>query len=203
VHRFNRSLLHKDFLSLLSLIYASTTKLSFALKPSSPSHKAALEPLKDLSDSVASLPHCVCLIKTHNGKTLAAEANTIAKDVLEALNSLVQTFIVINSSSSGEAGSEYLIRTGAVHEIIDKARSPDGLSGSNLAAVTKILKRNQESLDDGLAEVRETMENAESSEDGTGEGQSEDEDFDDGWAELGISSKTMPSATELERIKKV
>lgn len=198
----NLSLLHKDFLSLLSLIYTSTTKLSLVMKPSSPSYNAALEPLKELSDRVASLPHCVRLLQADHGKTLAAEANGIAKDVLEAIKALIQTFITIDSEGScsrGDAGDEYLVRTGAVHDVIDKARGQNGFSGNNLVAVRKIWNRNQESLDDGVNEVRETMDNT-----GKVEDDAEDkDDFDDGWEELGFSSNVKPSPVELERIKKV
>ncbi|KAF9451025.1 hypothetical protein P691DRAFT_773412 [Macrolepiota fuliginosa MF-IS2] len=200
----NLPLLHKDFLSLLSLLYASTTKLSLVLKPSSPSYTAALEPLKELSDRVAALPHCVQLLQTNHGKTLAAEANAITKDVLEAIKSLVQTFITINaggSASSGAAGDEYLMRTGTVHDVIDGARGQDGFSGNNLVAIKKVWKRNQESLDDGIREVHEIMEDAEKTGDELAEGV--EDDFDDGWAELGISPNAKPSATELERIKKI
>lgn len=158
--------------------------------------------MKELSDRVAALPHCVRLLQTDHGRTLAAEANAIARDVLEAIKSLAQTFITIDaegSSSRGEAGDEYLIRTGTVHDIIDKARGQNGFSRDNVASVKKIWKRNQESLDDGVNEVRETLENAENGQEPT----EEEDDFDDGWAELGISSNVKPSAIELERIKKV
>ncbi|KXN89261.1 hypothetical protein AN958_06015 [Leucoagaricus sp. SymC.cos] len=92
------------------------------------------------------------------------------------------------------------MRTGAVHDIIEKARGRDGFPGNNLVAVRKVWKRNQESLNDGLDEVRETMENAEKPEDGVGK---EEEEFDDGWTELGISSNVKPSVTEVGRIKKM
>ncbi|KAJ3561307.1 hypothetical protein NP233_g10270 [Leucocoprinus birnbaumii] len=177
------SLLHQDFISLLSLIYASTTRLALVLKPSSPSYTAALEPLKELSQRVASLPHCVRLLQTDNGKTLAAEAYTIARDVLEALGSLIQTF------------SHH--QTGAVHDIIENARGSSGFSGNNLVAVGKVWRSNQDSLQDSLDEVRELMEKAENP-----EADAEDE-FDDGWDELGLPSSVKPSAAELETIKKV
>lgn len=195
------SLLHNDFLSLLSLIYLSTTKLSLVLKPSSPSYTAALEPLKELSDRAAALPHCVRLLETDHGKTLAAEANGVAKDVLDVVKSLVQTFITIDAegSSRGKSGDEYLVRTGAVHNAIDAARGQNGFSANNLVAVTKVLKRNQESLDDGMNEVQEMIDSAKNS----GEGAEDDEEFDDGWAEFNISSNVKPSLTELERINKV
>ncbi|KAF5357909.1 hypothetical protein D9756_001573 [Leucocoprinus leucothites] len=194
------SVIHKDFLSLLSLIYASTTKLSLVLKPSSPSYTAALGPLRELSERVASLPHCVRLLQTDHGKSLAAEAYTIARDVLVALQSLVQALIVIgseNSASSGDVG-EYLVKTGTVHDIIEDARGSSGFSGNNLVAVRKIWKHNQDSLQDSLEEVREAMEKAEDL-----EGGSEGEEFDDGWGELGMPSSVKPSAAELETIKKI
>ncbi|EKM82684.1 hypothetical protein AGABI1DRAFT_125144 [Agaricus bisporus var. burnettii JB137-S8] len=189
------SLLHKDFISILSFIYTSTTKLSLVLKSSSPSYKAALEPLKELSDRIASLPHCLRLIQTDHGKTLAAEATAIAKDVLQSARALFQILITIHSPQSAShhnAGDDYLIITGAVHEIVEKARSKDGFSKDNLAAVIKVWKCNQESLDDGKNEVQETLDSTE-----------DQDDFDNGWDELGFTPGLKPSATEMERIKKI
>lgn len=126
------------------------------------------------------------------------EATVIAKDVLAAARALFQTFLTVNSNKSashhGARGDDYLIRTGALHDIIDKARSKGGFSTDNLAAVIKLWKRNQESLEDGRNEVQETMDST---------GNDAEDAFDDGWDELGFSSSLKPSATEMERIKKV
>lgn len=195
------SSLHRDFLTLLNLIYVSTTRLSLVLKPSSPSYSASLEPLKELSERIVSLPHYVQLIQAGHGKTLAAEAYVIARDVTEALQHLIQTFISIhseNSSQSKEAVAEYLTRTGALHDLIENARKMSGFSGNNLVAVRKVWKRNQETLNDSLKEIRDALEKAENPEGSTEDGIK----FDDGWEEFGIPS-VKPSATELETMKKV
>lgn len=55
-------------------------------------------------------------------------------------------------------------------------------------------KRNQESLDDGKNEVQETLDSTEDD---------AQDDFDNGWDELGFTPGLKPSATEMERIKKV
>jgi len=97
-----------NFLTLLNLIYVPTTRLSLVLKPSSPSYTASFEPLKELSECIASLPHYVQLIQADHGKTLATETYAIARDLTEALQH-IQTFISIHSenpSQSKEAVAE-------------------------------------------------------------------------------------------------
>jgi len=170
------------------------------LKPSSPSYTASLEPLKQLSERIASLPHYVQLIQADYGKTLAAEAYAIARDVTEALQRLIQTFVSIHSEnpSQSKEATEYLTRTGALHDVIENARKMSGFSENNLIAVRKVWKRNQETLDDSLEEIRDALEKAEKSEGSTEDGIK----FDDGWEELGIPF-VKPSATELETMKKV
>jgi len=170
------------------------------LEPSSPSYTASLEPLKELSECIASLPHYVQLIQADHGKTLATETYAIARDVTEALQHIIQTFISIhseNSSQSKEAVAEYLTKTGTLHDLIENARKMSGFSGNNLIAVRKVWKRNQETLDDSLEEICDAWEKAKNPEGSTEDGTK----FDDGWEELGISS-VKPSATELEIIKK-
>lgn len=198
---FDFSSLHTDFLSLLSLIYVSTTRLSLVLKPSSPSYTASLEPLKELSERIASLPHCVRFIQADHGKTLAAEAYAIARDVTEALRCLIQTFIHSenqSSSKSKDAATEYLTKTGALHDVIENAHAPSGFSENNFIAVRKVWKRNQDTLDDSLVEICEALENAEKP-----EGSMEDGIiFNDGWEEFGIPF-VKPSASEFETMKKV
>ncbi|KAL9715123.1 hypothetical protein Ac2012v2_001782 [Leucoagaricus gongylophorus] len=198
---FDLSSLYRDFLSLLSLIYVSTTRLSLVLKPSSPSYTASLEPLKELSERIASLPHCVRFIQADHGKTLAAEAYAIARDVTEALRCLIQTFIHSenqNSSKSKDAATEYLTKTGALHDVIENAHGPSGFSENNFIAVRKVWKRNQDTLDDSLVEICEALENAEKP-----EGSMEDGIiFDDGWEEFGIPF-VKPSASEFETMKKI
>lgn len=195
------SSLHRDFLTSLYLIYVSTTRLSLVLKPSSPSYTASLEPLKELSERIASLPYYVQRIQAHHGKTLAAEAYALARDVTEALRYLIQTFISIhfeNPPQSKKAAGEYLSRTGALHSLIEDARKVSGFSENNFIAVRKVWKRNQETLDDSLEEIRDALENTEKPEGSTEDGIK----FDDGWEELCIPS-VKPSAAELETMKKV
>jgi len=98
-----------NFLTLLNLIYIPTTRLSLVLKPSSPSYTTSFEPLKELSECIASLPHYVQLIQADHGKTLATETYAIARDLTEALQHIIQTFISIHSenpSQSKEAVAE-------------------------------------------------------------------------------------------------
>jgi hypothetical protein len=196
--------LRKDLLSLLSLLHASTTKLSLALKPSSPSYTASLAPLKDISDHVSVLSHCINLFDpTTHGATIIREAVFLIKDVIEAIRALLQTFLNIEANgtdvSTGQAGDEYMVRTGAVHDLIDKARVSNGLSKDNFVAARKKWTQDQCSLEDGLREVGEMVEDAESSD------RDDEEEFgdDDGWGEMGLGPGKKMDKDELERTKKV
>ncbi|KAG6818117.1 hypothetical protein H0H87_000022 [Tephrocybe sp. NHM501043] len=192
--------LRTDFISLLSLIYAATTKLALALKPSSPTHTATLTPLKDLANHVTALSHCVRLFGQTHGSTFNQEITLAAKDVIVAVKALIRTFLDIEATpspaSTGMAGDEYMVRTGAVHEVITNIRS--SLSKDNVAAVQKKLAQDHASLDDGFQEV-DGMVNDQGSMDDASESDWED----DGWGELGIDSKVRMTSDELERTKKV
>lgn len=95
------SVLHKDFQSLLTLIYTSTTKMGLVLRPSAPSPSAALAPIADLTKSVASLTTCATLFDMH-GITLASDARLLAQETCEAVRSLVGSFL-------DNAGEDYLV----------------------------------------------------------------------------------------------
>ncbi|KAJ7940640.1 hypothetical protein B0H13DRAFT_2226014 [Mycena leptocephala] len=192
---------HKDLISLLSLLYAATTKVSLALKPSSPTYSASLVPLKDLSDHVSALFHCANLfVPDSHGATLSREAHSLVRDAIESIRALVQTFLDIEASdsrqSSGQAGDEYMVRTATVHNVLDKART---LSANNLRAVRKRWVEDAASLDDGFQEVADMVNEAEST-DGP---EDDDEMFDDGWGEIGIGKSQKMSPEELDRTKKV
>ncbi|KAG6814341.1 hypothetical protein H0H92_010926 [Tricholoma furcatifolium] len=188
-----------DFISLLSLIYAASTKLALALKPSSPTPTAAVAPLKDISNHVTALSHCARLLGPKYGSALTQEFVSAAKDVIISVKALVQVFIEIEAKpsivSSGKAGDQYLVRTGAVHDIINSVKS--NLSQDNVAAVRKKLLQDHASLDDGLQEVDGMITDQAS----IGDTSSDDWE-DDGWAELGIDSKARMTTEELERTKK-
>ncbi|RDB21366.1 hypothetical protein Hypma_011600 [Hypsizygus marmoreus] len=198
----NQAVLRNDLMSLLSLLHASTTKLSLALKPSSPTYSASLTPLKDVSDHVSAISHCVLLFESTHGATFIEELYSVAKNIVESVLSLVQTFLNIEATgsrtSTGQAGDEYMVRIGAVHEIIKKAQSTSGLSRDNIVAVQKKLSQDHESLDDGLKEVGEMIDEQAS----TDEVMKDDWD-DGGWGELGLDSAQRMDVHELERAKKI
>lgn len=181
--------LRKDFISLLSLIHASSTKVALALKPSSPHYKAALTPLKDLSNNVAALTHSIRLMRRDQSATLLKEYTSLAQNVIRAAESLAQNFL----DSTTTATEEYLVRTGTIHDLIDIARKPGGLSMTTRDAVQKRWLQNHESIVDGAEEIQQIC----SPEDTEG-----DDFIDDGWEELGINS-TKLSPSELDRTEKV
>ncbi|KAJ7774823.1 hypothetical protein B0H16DRAFT_1880040 [Mycena metata] len=194
--------LHKDLLSLLSLLYAATTKLSLSLKPSGPTYSASLSPLKDLADRVSALFHCANLfVPDTHGATLVREVHSLVRDVIESIRALAQTFLDIEASglrqSSGQAGDEYMVRTATVHSVLDRARA---LSANNLLAVRKRWSEDAASLDDGFHEVADMVEEAQSADDLE---EDPDEMFDDGWGEIGFGKGQKMNPEELERTKKV
>ncbi|EAU88543.1 hypothetical protein CC1G_04249 [Coprinopsis cinerea okayama7 len=189
------NVIHKDFLALLSLLYASTTKIALCLKPSSPTYSASITPLKDQTTHVGNLSQNVRLVRKEHGLTLLNEFKSVAKTVINPLKQLAQVFL---DHANGEKVNDdaYLSKTGEVHHAIDKARSsPGGLSSSNHIAVKKAWGLHQGSLIDAMDELKELSE-SEGSPGST-------DDIDDGWDELGIDAPSKMSAEELGRLKKV
>ncbi|KAK0210751.1 hypothetical protein DFS33DRAFT_1378734 [Desarmillaria ectypa] len=190
------AVIRQDFLSLLLLIYGSSTKISLAMKPKAPTYSAALSPLKDISDHISALTHCtnILLPKIH-GATLVREFNDICRDVTNSVKSLL---VILDASEARvlESGDKYLVKTGELHHLIDKARSPsgDGLSVDNLSAVRKKWQQDSGPLDDGLKELNDMIKY------GMEEGE---DDEGDGWDELGLESMKCLSEKELERTKQV
>ncbi|KZT09538.1 uncharacterized protein LAESUDRAFT_509228 [Laetiporus sulphureus 93-53] len=182
------SVLHKDFLSLLTLVYTSTTKVALAFRPQEPAYKAALAPLRDLAGNVTALTSCATLFDAH-GATLAEEARMVVKGVLEAVSAFASGFL---------DGSDYLVRTGAVHDLVDKAKR--GFPTDNRAAIRSRWISDRGMLEDSLAEVMSMIEdNEDMDRDGD-----EDEEFDnDEWDELGLGSSKKMSEVELDHVKKI
>jgi hypothetical protein len=193
--------LHQDLISLLSLVYSSTTKLALALKPSSPDYPASLGPLRDIASHVSDLARCASLFNpTIHGATLTREIASVVKDVIESVRSLVLAFTGIESNGTRGAGKgwdEYMVRTGTVHDLIDKARGEDGLPKNNIDAVRKKWTQDKDSLDDGLRELGEMIEEAKAS------GEERGDRIEDGWDELGISPRMGMTKEELERSRTV
>ncbi|KAI0372885.1 hypothetical protein BV20DRAFT_1034150 [Pilatotrama ljubarskyi] len=180
--------LHKDYQSLLTLIYTSTTKMTLVLRPSEPTPAAALVPISDLGTSITSLATCATLFDLH-GATWSSYARQAARDICHAVDSLVSTF-------TEDAGEEYLVRTGTVHDLIEKARRE--VPADNLSAVKQCWKADRNMLEDSLGEINSMIEDAaQEGEDG------DDPDFDDEWDELGFGASKKMSELELERTRKV
>jgi hypothetical protein len=195
------SVLRNDLLSLLSLIYNAGTKTSLALKPSSPTYSAALLTIEDLSRHTAALLHCTSLFTPDVfGATLRDEVVSLSAEIFGATQAFLEAFLAVENTDSragqGKAGEEYMIRIASLHAIIDRARSSNGLSDSNLTAVRKLWLQHRSSLEDGLTELTEMITEAEN-DDG------EEESFDDGWDEIGLGGASKLAGVELERAKKV
>ena len=182
-------MLNKDFQSLLTLIYTSTTKVALVLRPAAPAPSAALAPIKDLGTSVTSLATCAILFDVH-GSTLASEVRSLARDVLETVRGLASMFVEREEE-------DYLVRTGTVHDLVEKARRD--LPADNLAAVKKRWKADRGMLEDSLEEINAMIEEGgQDEQDGLDE-----EGLDDEWDELGFGSSKKMSEVELERTRKV
>lgn len=137
-------------------------------------------------------------MRVKEGSTVTQEYEKVARGVINAVRSLG---ITLTSSSKTSTGStqEYLVRTGEIHELIDTVKKSDGLSLNNCDAVRRIFTRDHESLKDAAEELQEIckpMDENGSDDDG-------EDDFDDGWTELGISSNNKLSPSELSVAEKV
>jgi len=185
-----------DLHSLFALIYNLTTKLSLALKPSSPTYSASLPVLQDLAKYTSGSVHCITLLHGGGGATLVKDATNVFKGIIDALHALIKAFLDMASAPSGAASAEdYLVRTATLHDLITVAQGPKGIPKDNLSAVRKHWSSHKESLDDGLAEVAHMIEEA--------EGGEKEDGLDDGWDELGLGGTNPMSKEELTRAKSV
>lgn len=186
-HDIPLATLRTDFLSILSIIYSNTTKLSITLNPSNPTYSAATRPLKDLIAHASTLASNACLfIPSVHGRTLTAEVHSVAKSVLTALENLARAHLslIARVPTKGNVTSgteEYLSKTAVVHELIAhaKAADPQGLSKSNLVAVRKRWLEHSETVSD--AEAMLEFEAFASDDD-----DNKDAEFDDGWDDLDL-----------------
>jgi cyclin-D1-binding protein 1 len=190
--------LHKDLISLLSLVYAQITKLAICLKPASPTYSAAVSPLQEMSKHVIAIATCAALFDEDvHGTTLVQEVRSAAREVLESVDAFLKTLRnLLNSTAAPEDNQEYLVRTGAVHELIEHARGPNGLSKTNLDAVRRRWDADQDVLKDAFKEFEEMLEES------TDEADEEEDEFGDGWDELGLGTQKMTDK-ELARAKSV
>ncbi|KAF9053690.1 hypothetical protein BDZ89DRAFT_976253 [Hymenopellis radicata] len=184
------AVLHKDFLSLLLLLRASTTKLALAMKPSSPTYSAVHTPLKDTSSHLAAIAHCIHFLRPElHGSILVLEFQRVAIDIINSVRSLLTVLVGLKD------GNEYLVQTGELHDLIDTAQSPTGLSVDNVAAIRKKWLQDKGSLEDGLSELNDMLDHEPSEADA-------EEENDDGWDEFGLGSDASLTPTERERSKK-
>jgi hypothetical protein len=192
--------LHKDLISLLSLTYNATTKISIALKPSAPTWSASLTPLKDLSSHIAALAHCVALFNSAvYGATLKEVVVAAIVDVFNSVAKLVGVFLgAANGNGDDADAEEYLMRTGVVHDSIERAKT---LARDNSEAVRTQWEADLGGLEDAFREVGDMVEDR-----GQDSGNAEEEpklDDDDGWDGLGFDSGKKMNKDELDRTKKV
>jgi cyclin-D1-binding protein 1 len=188
--------LQKDYQSLLTLVYTTTTKASLVLRPSEPAYKASLSQLQDLAKYVSSITTCATLYDAH-GATLAKAARQHTADLLEHVQALAQTL----KQQDDPTSKEYLIRTGAVHNAIEQIRRE--LPTNNHAAVQRRLLADRDMLADCLEEVQDMMKDS-----GDEEGEEDEaDDFDDfdeeELGELGFGKSKPMSTIECHRAKAV
>ncbi|CAA7271702.1 unnamed protein product [Cyclocybe aegerita] len=188
--------LRTDFISILALIHAATTKVALSLKPSSPEYKASLSPLKDLSNNAAALVHSIRLMRRDLAPTILKEYESVARNVVREV--LHFSEVLLSPPATSTSNEDYLVGAGKVHELIDLARRSGGLSLSNREAVRKRWLQDRDSLVDGEEEIQEIWKSSDSDEPAD-----DDELFDDGWEELGISSTQTLSPVEKDRAGKV
>ncbi|KAI0256690.1 hypothetical protein BJV78DRAFT_1150657 [Lactifluus subvellereus] len=201
------STLRRDFLSILSVLYSNTTKLSIALNPTSPTYSAAVTPLKDLVAHSSTLASNASLfLPDVHGRTLTAEVHATAKSVLTALQELAHAHLSLlakpalkdDDDDARSANDGYLAKTGVVHELIaqTKADEPQGLSRTNLIAVRKRWREHSDIIADAVSTLE--IEAFPPDDD-------DDDDNDDGWddpefeLDLGAGGKQSPEQIQLAK----
>ncbi|KAF8559574.1 hypothetical protein OG21DRAFT_1502818 [Imleria badia] len=185
-----------DIDALLALIYNIATKLALALKPAAPAYAAAIPLLDDLAHHPPALAHCTRLLHDDiHGAALAKDVRSRAKEIIDALRALLQTFI--NNAAAGPqlVGEEYLVRTATLHDLITNARSPSGIPKDNQAAVYRAWKSDRESLEDNLQEIATMIKDAQSDD--------QPDQLDDGWDDIGLAPSTKMDEHELARANNV
>ena len=203
------SSLRTDFLSLLSVIYSNTTKLSIALNRSNPTYSAVTIPLKDLithSSTLAS--NASSFLPNVHGRALTAEVHATAIDVLTALQDLAHTHLslLIKSASKDDAAvltskkkpasDTYLAKTGVVHELITQAKAdhPEGLSRTNLIAIRKRWCEHSGLVADAAAVLEIEADPPDDDDD-----EIDNDDFDDRWGDISDPGKQSPEQVELAK----
>ncbi|KAF7789515.1 hypothetical protein EIP86_000461 [Pleurotus ostreatoroseus] len=198
------NVLHKDLLSLFTLIYATTTKVSLALKPPQPAYSACLPQLQDLARKTSALTTCATLFdEAAHGATLVRLVRGAVRNVLGSVAAYAHAFSDItqkdgDNSGNGGSGEDYLVRTGAVHDAIEQARQE--VPKNNVDAVRTLWGRDREMLEDSLNEVTEMLEEEEDEEEDEDDFGDEDEDE---WDELGLGKKKKMTEVELDRTKSI
>ena len=186
------STLRTDFLSILSLLYAASTKVALALKPDAKAHHAAaLVPLRDLSNNVAALLYSIRLMRQTQGSTLLAEYENIARDIISSIEHFAEG---LHNSLSQANSNDHFVAVAKVHELIDNAKKSGAMSLDNKTAVRKKLIQDHETLMDVAEEIEEMRQSS---------GPDDEEGFDDGWEELGLKSNQELSQEERDRLEKV
>lgn len=168
------------------------------LKPSEPAYSASLRPIQDITAHISAFTTCATLFDGY-GYTLAKDTRQLAKELCETVKALAQTFLVLldpSSTSSGQGEEDHLVRTGAVHDTVERIRRT--LPEDNFGAVKRRYTLDREMLEDSVNEVNAMIAGDEEDEDDPfGE-----DDEDDEWDELGFGSTKKLSETELDRVKK-
>jgi hypothetical protein len=204
--RLPLSSLRTDFLSLHSVVYSNTTKLSIALNPSNPTYSATAIPLKDLithSSTLAS--NASSFLPDVHGRALTAEVHSTATDVLTALQELAHAHLSLLAKSASKddaaiptsktTNDTYLAKTGVVHELIAQAKAdhPQGLSRTNLIAVRKRWREHSDLVADAAAVLEIEADPPDDDDENI------DDDFDDGWGDISDPGKQSPEQVELAK----
>jgi len=196
--------LHSDLLSLLTLVYNNSTKLTLALNPPGldPSYSAALEPLHDLTKYISTLvSNATSFDPNFHGSALTAEVRSVVDDVVRAVQELAQahfSFVTHGGNLIGKGkGQDRLLKTAAVHELIDQARTPGdgGISDCNINAVIRRWKEFGGILNDAVNELGDDDSL-------DGDGQEDEHDSEDEWdKELGfnVSSEHNPAEYKFKK----
>ncbi|KIM33128.1 hypothetical protein M408DRAFT_149252 [Serendipita vermifera MAFF 305830] len=172
-------------MSIISLIYSYSTRLWVALGKQPPTPSAAVPTLQEITNHIKSLYGCALVFRELEGNTIAAEVNTVATEVLLAMQVLLESYSVRKS------GEDSMRNTASLHEACERARN---LSVDNREAALKIWKQDSDGLKDAIKELNSLLNP-----------QSTENEVSDGWDELlgEDAGQAELSEDDISAIKKV
>jgi hypothetical protein len=129
-----------------------------------------------------------------HGASLVQEARNAVVDVVEAVQALARTLSTALTKGERLEDDVHLVRTAAVHQLVDRAKGAEGIPVDNLAAVRRRWDADRGTMEDAFKELAEMIADSEGADEGF------EEEEEDGWDEMGLGGAKM-SVEEVKRAK--